>query len=193
VQTSRLTNRRKYTSQTTGHDVFPSQQSARIALQLSVIIVMDADWDELRVVPHLGPLPAAVPVPVNVFAFDNSQELLWVGSQYGRVRSFYGAELQTYSSYVAHPNNDVRQILSHEKGIITLSGNHLHMCSRGGPQIWHISDSNFSDLRCMSFTSKDATELLVAGTQSLMFKVDVERGVITEIVRCLVIQKKLTM
>lgn len=34
----------------------------------------------------------------------------------------------------------------------------------------------------MSFTSKDANEVLVAGMQSTMFRIDMEKGVLLEIV-----------
>ena len=36
------------------------------------------------------------------------------------------------------------------------------------------------DLRCMSFTSKGTSEILVAGCQEVMFKIDVEKGRIIE-------------
>ena len=39
------------------------------------------------------------------------------------------------------------------------------------------------DLRCMSYTSKGTSELVVAGLQGSMFIVDVERGVIIDEVR----------
>jgi len=39
---------------------------------------------------------------------------------------------------------------------------------------------NMKDLRCMSFTSKGASEILVAGCQDVMFKIDVEKGRIME-------------
>ena len=41
----------------------------------------------------------------------------------------------------------------------------------------------FKDLRCVNFTSKGTREVLVAGCQDQMFKVDVEKGSITETVR----------
>ena len=34
----------------------------------------------------------------------------------------------------------------------------------------------------MSFTSKDASEVLVAGMQSIMFRIDMEKGALLEIV-----------
>ena len=44
-------------------------------------------------------------------------------------------------------------------------------------------DPNFQDLQCMSYTSKGTHELLVAGGQRTMFKIDVEKGEITQTVR----------
>ena len=36
------------------------------------------------------------------------------------------------------------------------------------------------DLRCMSFTSSSATELIVAGCQQQIYRIDVEKGVVLE-------------
>lgn len=38
------------------------------------------------------------------------------------------------------------------------------------------------DLRCMSFTSKGTSEILVAGVQDQMFTIDVNRGEISKTV-----------
>lgn len=39
---------------------------------------------------------------------------------------------------------------------------------------------NMKDLRCMSYMSKGNAEILVAGCQDVMFKIDVEKGRIVE-------------
>jgi hypothetical protein len=46
-------------------------------------------------------------------------------------------------------------------------------------------NADFKELRCMNFTSKGTREILVAGCQDKMFKVDVEKGTIVETVRFL--------
>jgi PAB-dependent poly(A)-specific ribonuclease subunit 2 len=130
----------------------------------------------------LGPLPAAIPTPISTFAFDNSQELLWVGSTYGRVVSFYGRDLQRYTSYKVHHGDPVKQILFHDKGVISLSARAIHMALRTGPPVWHLTDVNFIDLQCMTFVARGSSELLVAGLQDQMFKIDVERGEIIQYV-----------
>ena len=107
----------------------------------------------------------------------------------GRVTSFYGAELQKYTSYRGHvstahrgvPGNaPVKQLLSCEKGIISLSSKSVHLSNRRGLTQWHIAQPDMVDLRCMSFTNPGAGELVVAGCQRQMYRIDVERGVITE-------------
>ena len=40
-----------------------------------------------------------------------------------------------------------------------------------------------TDLKCMSFFGKNCSEILVAGCQSVMYKIDVEKGVIVQEVR----------
>jgi len=39
-----------------------------------------------------------------------------------------------------------------------------------------------TDLCCMSFTSKGTNELLVAGCQAYMYKIDIDKGIITSTV-----------
>ena len=41
-------------------------------------------------------------------------------------------------------------------------------------------DHGMYDLRCISFLGKDNSEILVAGCQNTMFKIDVEKGRVTE-------------
>jgi PAB-dependent poly(A)-specific ribonuclease subunit 2 len=41
---------------------------------------------------------------------------------------------------------------------------------------------DFIDLKCMNFTSKGTREILIAGCQEQMFKVDVEKGIVVDTV-----------
>lgn len=70
----------------------------------------------------------------------------------------------------------MRQLLFNEKGVIALGAKGVHMASRKGPPIWHISHEDMKDLRCMSYTSKATSEILVAGMQDTMFVIDVNKG-----------------
>lgn len=112
-------------------------------------------------------------------SFDTTQELLWAGNEYGRVSSFYGTDMQRYTSFKAGAG-PVRQLLFHDKGVIALCSTSVHMAMRRGPALWHIANIEMKDLRCMSYTSKGTSEILVAGLQDVMFTVDVDKGTVTK-------------
>ncbi|KAM3069667.1 poly(A)-specific ribonuclease [Clarireedia jacksonii] len=127
--------------------------------------------------PPSGALSDHMQAPAR--AFDTSQELFWTGDEYGRVSSFYGRDLRAYTSYKAG-TDPVRQFLFHDKGVISVGGKSVHMASRRGLFIWHITNEYMKDLRCMSYTSKGTSEILVAGLQDQMFVIDVDKGIITK-------------
>ncbi|KAM0741809.1 hypothetical protein ACQRIT_004666 [Beauveria bassiana] len=139
---------------------------------------MDADWDEVARIQFPPPGVHALPSPVTTMTFDTSQELLWTGNDYGRVTSFFGSELQRYTSFKAHLSSEgpVRQILVNDKGVIALGSSDVHMSMRRGATIWHIKHEAMRDLRCMSFTSKGTAEIIVAGMQDTMLVIDLNKG-----------------
>ena len=106
----------------------------------------------------------------------------------GRIVSFYGQELQKYTSVRAHSSNSprstndatVRQILFCNKGVVSVSSRSVHLSSRRGLTQWHIALESMTNLCCMSFTTRDATELIVAGRQPLIYRIDVEKGIVTD-------------
>ncbi|KAI0467541.1 PAB-dependent poly(A)-specific ribonuclease subunit PAN2 [Xylaria cf. heliscus] len=143
---------------------------------------MDGDWDEVARIPLPPPGLRALPTPVTRLAFDVSQELLWTGNEYGRVTSFYGAKLQQYTSFKAHTSQDggVLQILFNDKGVIVLGARSVHMRTRRGIPLWSIRHDDMKELRCMSFTSKGTSEILVAGEQDKMLVIDTVKGEVTK-------------
>ncbi|KAF1965711.1 PAB-dependent poly(A)-specific ribonuclease subunit PAN2 [Bimuria novae-zelandiae CBS 107.79] len=146
---------------------------------------MEADWDELAIVQlplHGQHQPAT---PVATCAFDTVQELLWTGNNYGRITSFYGPALERYTSYRGHAPAEgtvgaVKQLLFTDKGVLSISKHSVHYASRRGLTQWHLTSADFKELQCMNFTSKGTREILVAGCQEKMFKVDVDKGAIVE-------------
>lgn len=92
-----------------------------------------------QITRFLLPVPAKhfAPTPASTIAFDTAQELFWAGNDYGRVSGFLGPELQRYTSFKAG-NGPVCQLLFHDRGVIALSSNSVHMSSRRGLPIWHI-------------------------------------------------------
>jgi PAB-dependent poly(A)-specific ribonuclease subunit 2 len=98
------------------------------------------------------------------------------------VTAFYGPELQRYVSVKAHiGEGPVRQFLFHERGVLSIAANSVHLTSRKGLTQWHLSHPSMVDLHCMSFTS-NPSQILVAGYQSAMLVVDIDKGkVITQL------------
>lgn len=86
--------------------------------------------------PPSGVHPDPTQAPAR--AFDSSQELFWIGDELGRVKSFYGLEGIGYTSYRAG-QDPIRQFLFHDKGVISVGGRSVHMASRRGLHIWHIT------------------------------------------------------
>ncbi|KAJ5619859.1 hypothetical protein N7510_003843 [Penicillium lagena] len=142
---------------------------------------MEADWDELARIAVPPPSSHAMPTIATTVAFDDVMELLWTGNEYGRITSFNGPDLQRYTSVRAHPVSDgaVRQILFHERGVISISSKSVHMITRRGLTQWHLTNDEMLDLRCMSFTAQ-TNRILVAGCQRVMFTVDIDKGVIVD-------------
>ncbi|KAL1979457.1 hypothetical protein VTN96DRAFT_5731 [Rasamsonia emersonii] len=142
---------------------------------------MEADWDEVSRIPVPPPNPHVLPTIATTIAFDDLQELLWAGNEFGRVTSFYGPELQRYTSVRAHPVSEgpVRQFLFHEKGVISISSKSVHMVSRRGLTQWHLSHPDMTDLRCMSFTAQ-TNRIIVAGCQPTMLIVDIDKGQVVD-------------
>ncbi|KAK4100548.1 hypothetical protein N658DRAFT_497289 [Parathielavia hyrcaniae] len=139
---------------------------------------MEADWDEVTRIAFPAPGTNDYPRPATALAFDTIAELLWAGNDRGRVVSFYGRDLQRYTAFKIHPPSDgpVRQFLFHDRGIICLGTRSVHMAMRRGPALWNIRHEDMKDLQCMSFTSKGASEVIVAGWQDTMFIIDVIKG-----------------
>lgn len=93
----------------------------------------------------------------------------------GRVTSFYGADLQRYVSVKAHlGEGPVKQLLVHDKGIISISSSSVHSVSRRGLTQWHTSHPLMTDLRCMTFAAHNS--IIVGGCQSTFFLIDLDKG-----------------
>ncbi|KAL2829793.1 PAB-dependent poly(A)-specific ribonuclease subunit pan2 [Aspergillus cavernicola] len=145
---------------------------------------MEQDWNELLRIPFPSPNSHGLPSIATTIAFDDVSELLWAGNEYGRITSFFGPELQRYTSVRAHPvpEGPVRQILFHERGVISTSSKSVHMITRRGLTQWHVAHDEMIDLRCMSFTAQ-TNRIIVAGCQKVMFTIDIDKGTIVDKLR----------
>lgn len=74
----------------------------------------------------------------------------------------------------------MKQFLFCDGGVITVSLRSIHLSSRRGLAQWHIGRNEMLDLQCMSFTGKGTDQIVVAGLQQQMYRIDVEFGNIVE-------------
>ncbi|KAI5296428.1 poly(A)-specific ribonuclease [Ascosphaera acerosa] len=145
---------------------------------------MDPDWDE--VASASVPPPPGHPVPTaaaaaTAIAFDNQQELVWAGNDFGRVSSFCRPDLQRYTSTTAHPRTEgpICQLLVHNLGVLSLTAKSVHLTSRRGLTQWHLYVPEMEALRCMALTT-NPNRIVVAGLQPTMLIIDVEKGTVVE-------------
>ena len=58
---------------------------------------------------------------VNTLCFDTLEELVWMGSKSGHVTSYYGTQLQKYTSFQVHPTEEIRNILTFDHSLYILT------------------------------------------------------------------------
>ncbi|ELU03678.1 hypothetical protein CAPTEDRAFT_225482 [Capitella teleta] len=110
---------------------------------------------------------------VSAVAFDGQEELLWMGNQGGHVTSYYGLDPQKYTSFQVHETNEIRQLLTVDGLVFSLTPDSLRCNSKyGRPQYRHKSDA-LQDMQCMLLTQPH--KILMGGHQPIMVELDIEK------------------
>ncbi|KAI0219805.1 PAN2-PAN3 deadenylation complex catalytic subunit PAN2, partial [Lamellibrachia satsuma] len=109
---------------------------------------------------------------VSATAFDGQEELLWMGNQGGHVTSYHSLDLHKYTSFQMHETNEVRQMLTIDHNIFSLTSDSLRCWSKfGRPQFTYMSSAT-QDMQCMLVTGPGS--ILLGGHQPLVVELDIE-------------------
>lgn len=110
---------------------------------------------------------------VSSLIFDSLEELVWMGNQGGHVTSYYGCDLQKYTSFQVHAINDIRCLLSGEFGLLSLTRNSLRLSIRRGLTAFTHNSELLMDMQCMTLLPSGL--ILLGGHQEQLIEFDLER------------------
>ncbi|XP_072179674.1 PAN2-PAN3 deadenylation complex catalytic subunit PAN2-like [Diadema setosum] len=105
---------------------------------------------------------------------DTQEELMWVGNQGGHVVSYYGPQLQKYTSFQVHPTNEIRELCTFPGGVLSLYSNGLRCNARQGLRVFECKSPDFQNMQSMLVLSD--TRLLLGGHQDRLVEVDLASG-----------------
>lgn len=115
----------------------------------------------------------STPQAVSSLSFDSIEELLWQGNASGHVTSYYGNEMQKYTSFQVHAHNEIRSLLSTDFGVLSLTKNALRMSIRRGLTTYTHNSEHLKDMQCM--TRVPSGLLVMGGHQENVIEFDIER------------------
>eukprot|EP01117_Protostelium_nocturnum_P009736 TRINITY_DN3481_c0_g1_i1.p1 TRINITY_DN3481_c0_g1~~TRINITY_DN3481_c0_g1_i1.p1 ORF type:complete len:1093 (+),score=214.39 TRINITY_DN3481_c0_g1_i1:80-3358(+) len=115
-------------------------------------------------------------VALTSFHYDLYEELIWNGSEDGRLTSFIHPNAERYSSFAPHLQA-VGSLLSCQSGIISLSSSRLFFHSRGGMESYsYLSESLHEDLSTILFPYQDNEDILFSAGNSHLFIFDLHHS-----------------
>jgi PAB-dependent poly(A)-specific ribonuclease subunit 2 len=114
---------------------------------------------------------ASIPV-ATTSVFDTHSDIVWVGDSSGYIASYVDNILVPYTRFAAHAK-PIRQMLSHQKGVISTDGGSIRLTNRQGVQELLVGEKDckeLKDIKKIAFITPN--EILIAtGTALLRFDI----------------------
>jgi PAB-dependent poly(A)-specific ribonuclease subunit 2 len=106
------------------------------------------------------------------------------------VAGFVGQGLTSYTSWFAH-HDEVRDILVHDRGVISLGSRNVRVTHRRGLQRWDIKSTfamavtdsrgnGVENLLSMAYSGTSHSEVVAAGGQNNILLLNIDRGTIVK-------------
>ncbi|TRY64214.1 hypothetical protein TCAL_00495 [Tigriopus californicus] len=111
-------------------------------------------------------------VGISALAFDSHEELLWMGTKSGHVTSYYGPQLQKYTSFQVHPTEEVRNIVTLDQNVLALTQSSLRGQIRRGIPVFTHTSSNLIDMHSLLQNPRTG-RILMGGIQDRLIDFDV--------------------
>ncbi|KAL1137635.1 hypothetical protein AAG570_009331, partial [Ranatra chinensis] len=114
---------------------------------------------------------------VSSVTFDTHEELVWMGNQGGHVTSYYGAEMQKYTSFqVGAHTDEVRCVQAMEGGLLALTPTALRYQLRRGIPVFTHSSENMEEMQCMLQLNHSPDTLLLGGHTRKLIRFNLNEG-----------------
>lgn len=114
--------------------------------------------------------------PISSLHYDIWEDLVWSGSEQGVVKSFFGPNMERYTSYVAH-KGPVRCLNSIDGGILSVGGDSIQFRTRGGVLKWTTTVPKAGEVCSMAISTATA-EAVISTQASQLACVNLYRGTV---------------
>ncbi|CAI6344974.1 unnamed protein product [Macrosiphum euphorbiae] len=107
---------------------------------------------------------------ITATCFDTHENLLWVGNQLGYVSSYYSADMQKYTMFRVHSDEEIRSLLTTDSTLLVLTPTTLRCQMRRGLPIFTHSSEYLNEMQCIIQLGRSQDTILMGGHQEKLIE-----------------------